>query len=91
MGLVDYISRHPNKKAKKVSAYDEELIVAKLKLISASVNSLNLKPNESAVHFTKLIQTHYLAHQFTPKFEARSNTINLIDIHPNRVRRHDSH
>ena len=28
MGLVDYISRQPNQKAKKVSAYDEEFIVA---------------------------------------------------------------
>ena len=34
MGLVDYISRNPSQKAKKVSAYDEEFIVAKLKLIS---------------------------------------------------------
>ena len=40
MGLVDYISGYPNQKAKNVSAYDEEFIVAKLKLISASVNSL---------------------------------------------------
>ena len=31
MGLVDCISRDPNQKAKKVSAYDEEFIVAKLK------------------------------------------------------------
>ena len=44
MGLVDYISRHPNQKARKVSAYDEVFIAAKLKLISASVDSLNLKP-----------------------------------------------
>ena len=90
MGLVDYISRHPNQNAKKVSAYDEEFIVAQLKFISASVNSLNLKPNESAVHFNKLIQTHDRAHQFTPKFEARIITINLINIHPNRVHKHDS-
>ena len=47
MGLVDYISRHLNRKAKKVSAYDEEFIVAKIKLISSSVNSLNLNPNKS--------------------------------------------
>ena len=30
MGLVDYISRNPSQKAKKVSAYDLEFIVAKL-------------------------------------------------------------
>ena len=67
MELVDYISRHPNQKAKMFSAYDEEFIVAKQKLISASVNSLNSKPNESAVYFNKIIQAHDLAHQITPK------------------------
>ena len=46
MVLVDYILRHPNQKAKKVSAYDEEIILAKLKLISASVNSHNLNTSE---------------------------------------------
>ena len=67
MGLSDYISWHPNQKAKKVCAYDEEFIVAKLKLIS--VNSLNLKSNESAVQFNKIIQAHDPAHQITPNFE----------------------
>ena len=48
MGLVDYISRHPNQKPKKVSAGDEEFIVAKLKLVSASIipsiwNLMNLQ------------------------------------------------
>ena len=36
MGLVDYVAQHPNQKAKKDSAYNEKLIVAKLKIISAS-------------------------------------------------------
>ena len=50
MGLVDYISRHTNQKAKKVSAYDEELIVAKLNLIFKSVNSINFKLSHFASH-----------------------------------------
>ena len=53
IGLMDYISRHPSRKAKKVSAYDEEFIVAKSKLIFASVSSLNLKITEPAIHLTK--------------------------------------
>ena len=48
MGLVDYISRNPNQKDEKVSAYDEKFIFAKLKLISASVNSFILKSSQSA-------------------------------------------
>ena len=91
MGPVDYLSRHPNQKGKRVSAYDEEFIVAKLKLISASVFSLNLKPNDSAVHLNKLIQAHDPAHQITPKFEASINAINLISTHATRVHKHHSH
>ena len=45
MGLVDYISCNPSQKAKKVSTYDEEFIVAKLNLISKSINALELKLN----------------------------------------------
>ena len=91
MGLVDYISRHPNQKAKNVSAYDEEFIVAKIKLISASVISLNLKSNESDVQFNVIIQAHDPAHQITPKFEATINVINLISTHAKRVHKHDSY
>ena len=56
MGLVDYISRHPNQKAKKLFAYDDDLFVAKLKLISTSVNSLKLEPTKSAVQCNKFLQ-----------------------------------
>ena len=88
MGLVDYISRRPNQKARKVSAYDEVFIAAKLKLISASVDSLNLKPG-SAIH--KLIQAHDPAYQITPIFEATHNATTLISTHATRVHEHDSH
>ena len=81
MGLLDYISRHPNQKAKKVSAYDKEFIAAKLKHISASANSFNFKPTESAAHFNKLIQAQDLAHQITPQFKVAENAMNLISTH----------
>ena len=54
MGLVDYISRHPNQKAEKVSAYDDKIIFAKLGLISASVNSVKLTSSQSALHLHKI-------------------------------------
>ena len=54
MGLMDNIPRHPNQKAKKVYAYDEELIFAHLDLISASVYSLNLYISQSASHLHAL-------------------------------------
>ena len=89
MRLVDYLSRHPNQRAKKVSAYDEEFIVAELKVISASVNSINLKSNEPALHLHNLIQAHDPAYQITTIIEATSNTLNSISTHATRVHKHD--
>ena len=54
MGLVDYISRHPNQNATKVSAYDEDYIAAKLDLISAYVYSMKLHTTQSASHLLTL-------------------------------------
>ena len=65
--------------------------MAKLKLISASVNSLNLNPAESAIHLNKLIKAHDPAHQTTSKFKATHSSINLIITQANRVHKHDSH
>ena len=89
MGLVDYISRHPNQKAKKVSAYDEDFIVTKLKPISASVGSLDLNNSKPASQLHKLIQAHDPAHQITPKNEALDKAINLISTHAARVHKRD--
>ena len=61
MGLVEYISRHPFQQVKKVSNYDEEFIVAKLKLMSASINSLDLNKTHPATHLHQLFKTHDLA------------------------------
>ena len=62
-----------------------------LKLISASVNSLNLKPNGSAVQFNKIIQARDPAHQITPKFETTITAIKLINTHAKRVHKHVSY
>ena len=67
MSLVDYISRHPSQKVKKVSAYDKEFIVAKLKLIFTSINSLELKNTTPATHLHQLLVKHNPALQITPK------------------------
>ena len=40
LGLIECSSRLPNQKANSVSAYDEEIFVAKLELIFASANWL---------------------------------------------------
>ena len=101
MGLLDYISRNPSQKAKKVSTYDEEFIVAKLKLISKSINTLELKTEHPASHLHQLLTNHTLdpqntpkietynpAHQFTPKFESLNNSINSISTRAMQVCEH---
>ena len=66
MGLVDYISRNPSQKGKKISTYDEEFIVAKLKLISKSINALELNTEYPASNLHQLLTNHTLDLQNTP-------------------------
>ena len=72
MGLVNYISRHPIQKAKKVSAYDEGFFVAKLKLIFASITSLDSNKTHPTSHLHQLLKTPDPALQITPKIEANN-------------------
>ena len=101
MGLVDYISRNPSQKAKKISTYDEEFIVAKLKLISKSITALELNIEHPTSHLHQLLTNHTLdpyktpkikvhnpAEQITPKFEPSHNSINSISTHATQVREH---
>ena len=101
LGLVDYISRNPSQKAKKISTYDEEFIVAKLKLISKSINALELNTKYPASRLHQLLtnhtlalqntpktEVHELAPQITPKIETNTNSINSISTHATRAREH---
>ena len=77
MGLVDYISRHLSQKAEKVAAYDEEFIVAKLKLISTSINALELNNTKIASHLHQLLIAHNPALQITPKIETQNPALQI--------------
>ena len=77
MGLVDYISRHPSQKAKKFSAYDEEFIVAKLKLFSTSINSLELNNTKPASQLHQLLIAHNSALQITHKIETHNSALQI--------------
>ena len=68
-----------------MSAYDKEFFVAKLNLISASVNSLQLNSNDSAHLLHNLMQAHNPSAQITPKIESTSKAINLNSTHGTRV------
>ena len=77
------------KNLKKVSAYDEEFIVAELKLISASINSLELNSTKPAPHLHQFLEARDPASQITAKFEANNKPINLISTYAARVHKHD--
>ena len=46
MGLVDYISRQPNQRAKSITQYDEELMVATISRIRDSITSFFCHPHK---------------------------------------------
>ena len=50
MGLVDYISRQPNQKAKSITQYDEEFMVATISGIRDSITSLFSHSNKIPFH-----------------------------------------
>ena len=50
MGLVDYISRQPNQKAKSVTQYDEEFMVATISRILDAITSLFSHSNKIPFH-----------------------------------------
>ena len=65
--------------------------MAKLKLISASVNSLKLQPIQLEPHLHTLLQTHDLAPQIKPKSEPTTKVINLFRTLATQVYKHDSY
>ena len=85
MGLVDYISRNPSQKAKKVSANDEEFIVA---THSASQLHHLLTNHNLALQNTPKIEAHDPVLQFTSEVEASTKSIKSISSHATRVSEH---
>ena len=89
MGLVDCTSRRPNQKAEKVSAYDEEFLLAKLDLISASASSLNIKSIQYAPYLRNLLNLHDPAPQLTNKSEPAINSLRTISTFDTRLHAHE--
>ena len=62
MGLVDYISRHAYQKGKRVSAFDEKYVFAKLGLNSVSANTFKLTSNQHVPYLHNLLK-HTIPHR----------------------------
>ena len=90
MGLVDYISRNPNQKAtKKFPHTMKNFVVAKLDLISAFVNPLNVNISQSAHLLLTLLQLHDFKPQITPNNKPAIKSINTISTFGTRSHTHD--
>ena len=66
-------------------------MVSKLKLISATFNSLELNNTKSAPHLHQLLLAHDPALQITSKIEANNKAINLISTRALRVYKYVSY
>ena len=60
MGLVDYISRQPNQRAKSITQYDEELMVATISRIRDANTSFFCHPHEIPFHKRHTTRTQKL-------------------------------
>ena len=60
MGLVDYISRQPNQKAKSITQYDEEFMGATISRIRDAITSFFYHPHKIPFHKRHTTNTHKL-------------------------------
>ena len=75
----------------KVSTYDKEFIVEKLKLISASGNSLKIYSYQPAPYLHILLKTYNTAPRITTDSESNMNTINTFSTLDNHLQAHATH
>ena len=87
MGLVDYISRQPNQKAKVTNKYDEEFAVATITRIRDAIAAIYVNTTPQACqsqHFNSVINTHSTraAH---PRSTNYSNLLSAINRNTNQL------
>ena len=58
MGLVDYISRNPYARAKKISTYDEHFVVATISTIRNSMKDLIINKKNATKKFNSILKSN---------------------------------
>ena len=91
VGVVDCICKHPKQKSKRVFACNDQFIVAKLDIISAYAESLNLKSSKSASRLQNLLKMYNPAPQITANSESIISSIRTISIFDPRLHKHEFH
>ena len=84
MGLVDYISRNPFARAKKVSRYDEHFVVATISKIRNSMKHLIKNKRNTLQKFNSILKSHspssYSKQSIAPQMHTSKNTNSQISI-----------
>ena len=78
MGLVDYVSRQPNKKAKSITHYDEEFMVATISRIRDAITTL----------FSNSIKIPFQKQHNTSK---RKLLVSKTRVHSHKFTKHEAH
>ena len=78
MGLVDYISRNPFARAKKVSTYDDNFVVATISRIRNSMKNLIKNKQNALQKFNSILKLHspsfHSKQSFAPQMHTKLNT-----------------
>ena len=86
MGLVDYISRNPYARAKKISTYDEHFVVATISKILDSMKQLITNKQNATKKFNSILESNLSSHKlkrpFAPQLPTLLNTNSHIRNKP---------
>ena len=82
MGLVEYISRNPFTRAKKISTYDEHFVVATISKIRDSMKHLIINRQTATRKFNNILKSNLPSPKVTRPFASRL-TISQSDNSPN--------
>ena len=75
MGLVDYISRNPFARAKKISTYDEHFVVATISKIRDSMKSLIINKQKATKKFSSILKSNLRSHKLKQPFAPQLPTL----------------
>ena len=86
MGLVDYTSRNPFARAKKISTYDEHFVVATISKNRNSMKNQRKNKQNAFQKFSSILNLHspsfHLKQSFAPQMHTSLNTNSQISTKP---------
>ena len=81
MGLIDYISRNPYARAKKISIYDEHFVVATISKIRDSMKYLITNKQNATRKFNSILNSNWPSHKLKRPFAPQLPTLQNTNSH----------